>query len=61
MKRWIELTEEETLLADEIYRMLIGHPEVQETIKKRGFIDLRITTKHWCHIIDFLIDKGDKK
>ncbi len=60
MKRWIELTEEETILADEIYKMLVGHPEVQETIKKRGFIDLRITTPHWCRITNLLIDKGNK-
>ena len=60
MKRWIELTEEEATLADEIYKMLIGHPEVQESVKKRGFVDLRITTIHWCHILNLLIDKGGK-
>uniref|UniRef100_A0A6M3LDC8 Uncharacterized protein n=1 Tax=viral metagenome TaxID=1070528 RepID=A0A6M3LDC8_9ZZZZ len=61
MKRWIELTEEETTLANEIYKMLFGHPEVQEVIKKQGFVDLRITIEHWCRIINLLIDKGEVK
>ena len=57
MKRIIELDEKEVALADELYKLLVGHCDVQETIRKRGFVDLRIKVEHWCRILHLLTDK----
>jgi len=54
MKRIIEITDKEEKFANEIYKMLVEHPDVQEIIKKQGYVDLRIKSSHWIKILHLL-------